>query len=182
MPAMQIQNRFSTLLGRFGAEEKGIAAVEGAVVLALLSSTFVFMADLSVEAYTQNKLSNALRSSVQYIANEGRDLDRLEEMFTNSYGEGKSKLDQKLLCSCAKPRTDFSTGDTATGEPPQKAKPEVVEVSTVQDGSGRWGRCEMSCGTGPVIKYLQLTGTGTIRNIVKNEEVSVDVSYTVRVE
>ena len=186
---------FRALCSRFRKEESGVAAIEGAMVMTMLSGAFVLLADMSTEVYTQNKLSNALRSSVQYIANEGRDLGRLELLFKDSFGSDKATLENKITCSCAKTRDVFTINENPDGTGTQdgagtqdagtqsyETETEVAAEGDVQDGDGRWAQCTMTCGGDPVIKYLEMTGSVDVHSLIKQEKETIDVSYSVRVE
>ncbi len=170
-------------LRRFRSEADGVAAIEGAVVLSMLAGVFVSMADVSVQAYTQNKLSNALRASVQYIANEGKDLGAAKQLFLDSYGSESAGFSTVLQCSCPQKRSQYKIDTTQQGQSdPQIHKPMNVESASVQDKNGAWGQCKADCGGETVVKYLKLSGNAKIRKITQNELVEVTSSYSVRVE
>ncbi len=171
------------ILNRFRKENDGVAAIEGAVVLSLLAGAFVSMADISVHAYAQNGLSNALRASVQYIANEGKDLGAAEQLFLDSYGKQGAAFSSVLQCSCPKKRSEY-TVDTTGGQTtePQIYTPTNITSAKVQDGNGDWAQCETDCSGGIVVKYLVLNGSATIRKMTSNETVKVTSSYSVRVQ
>ena len=109
------QQTARAFLARFRRDEAGIAAIEGAIVMSMLVGVFVAMADVSVQTSTQNRLSNALRASVQYIVNEGRDMDAAEQLFKDSYGSQDATFSQKLDCSCAKTRDEYVVEDETDG-------------------------------------------------------------------
>ena len=159
----------------FAHERGGVASVEGAIGIALLSMSFLAVSDIGAKTMTQAKLASALRFSGQYIANGGTDIGTAEAIFRDGYGSIVRSFSSKVKCSCAGSQ---SSNDPQTNEP--KAVEQIIDGAVFADGG--WSECSLTCGTAPLVKYVMMDGEVAVTPFLGDGEKVIQEAIAVRVE
>lgn len=168
-----------TRLGSFLRREDGSIAVEGAMVLSVLSIGFVGLADVGLASYKHAQMNSALRSAAQHIINEGSSTQLVEELFRLNYKDPNASFTSRLVCRCARERVIAAGTVDPQAEPPA---PLTEDVSVVQQQDGTWGQCSLACGEQALIKYVGFETSAVIKAMIKPDDTPVSASLYVRVE
>jgi Flp pilus assembly protein TadG len=86
----------------FARDERGVSAVEFALVVPVLLIALLGVADLGNVVYKRSDMESALRAGVQYFMNGGDDLAKAEEVVEQSWTtkpEGVSIVAERF-CMC----------------------------------------------------------------------------------
>lgn len=178
----------------FQRDERGSMAVEGALALSVLSVVLVGIVGVGGAASAKNVMANALRFSAQYVANGGSDLTVAESVFENTYGPGYDSFASVIECSCAPSRSEIddsagkqtanANGQRNAAEQDENASQQGDNANTAnaQDSTGAWGQCSIDCGADPIIKYLRLSASDSLKPIFGGDPVYLEEVVYVRVE
>lgn len=180
MKLSKIKDRVSAKFSSFLRREDGSIAVEGAMVLSVLSISFVGLADVGVAAYKHAQINSSLRSASQHILNDGMNTQLVEDLFRLNYTDPNATFSSKLICRCARERT-IAAGGTVDPNAAPPAPPKSEEITVVQQ-NGEWSQCSLACGDQAIVKYLGFDATAIVKSLIKPKDTPISASIYVRVE
>lgn len=94
------------MLKRFASDRKGIAAIEFAMLLPIMASVIVLTLDVSLHVVNRMRMESAIRSGIQYLMYNGRDLDQLQSVVETSWSPAPANavVTTERYCLCFEAR------------------------------------------------------------------------------
>ena len=90
-------------LKRLAKERDGVAAIEFGMVAPLMAAAFILTLDVSLHVINRMRMEAAVRSGIQYLMNNGRDLHQLENIVEQSWSAkpGDANITAVRYCLCS---------------------------------------------------------------------------------
>jgi len=92
----------TSLLRSFAADRSGLAAMEFVLVAPMMVAALVLTLDVSLYVVNRTRMHSGIRSGIQYLMDNGRDLDQLDSIVANSWSEkpGDAVIASERYCLC----------------------------------------------------------------------------------
>lgn len=90
-------------LKRFAAERSGVAAVEFVLVAPMMAAALVLTLDVSLYVVNRTRMHSGVRSGIQYLMDNGRDLEQLENIVWQSWTDkpANANVESERYCLCS---------------------------------------------------------------------------------
>ena len=90
------------ILNWFARDRSGVAAVEFALLLPIMISALILTLDVSLHVVNRTNMHSAIRSGIQYLMNNGRDLNQLQSVVVNSWSSAPANavVTTERYCLC----------------------------------------------------------------------------------
>lgn len=86
----------------FARDRRGVAAVEFALLLPLMVAALIMTLDVSLHVVNRTRMHSAIRSGIQYLMDNGRDLDQLKSIVEMSWSSAPADaaVTTQRYCLC----------------------------------------------------------------------------------
>lgn len=159
--------------------EEGAVAAEAAVTIAGLGMIMLFLTDFYLLQTSSLKMDDALRLSAQHVINGGHDLDRMEQIFDQSYGKNTATLTNELVCSCPLTINEDGTYTGSITSEQLKSSATRTSISITDDG---WPKCSAQCSNSQVPQsFLAMSASDLLDTFLLNQGQAIDGEYLVRI-
>jgi Flp pilus assembly protein TadG len=91
------------LLKRFAGDRSGLAAIEFALVAPMMAAALVLTLDVSLYVVNRTRMHSGIRAGIQYLIDNGRDLDQLETIVAQAWTEkpANAVIESERYCLCS---------------------------------------------------------------------------------
>lgn len=91
------------LLKRFAGDRSGVAAIEFILVAPMMAAALVLTLDVSLYVVNRTRMHSGIRSGIQYLMDNGRNLDQLETIVATSWSEkpANANIETERYCLCS---------------------------------------------------------------------------------
>lgn len=91
------------LLKRVTGDRSGIAAIEFALVAPMMAAALVLTLDVSLYVVNRTRMHSGIRAGIQYLMDNGRDLQQLETIVAQSWSEkpANANIETERYCLCS---------------------------------------------------------------------------------
>ena len=92
----------TSILRRYLGDRSGVAAIEFAMIAPLMAAAMVGTLDVSNHLINRGHMHSGVRSGIQYLMDNGRDLYQLQSIVENSWSEspGNAVVTTERYCLC----------------------------------------------------------------------------------
>jgi Flp pilus assembly pilin Flp len=92
-----------SLLKRIAADRSGMAAIEFLMVAPLMAAALVLTLDVSLYVVNRTRMHSGIRAGIQYLMDNGRDLNQLENLVSSSWSNKPSDavVSSQRYCLCS---------------------------------------------------------------------------------
>lgn len=108
------------LLKRFAGDRSGVAAIEFILVAPMMAAAMVLTLDVSLYVVNRARMHSGIRAGIQYLMDNGRNLDQLEAIVSQSWSEKPAnaniETERYCLCSDARHACNVLCGDDSAPE------------------------------------------------------------------
>jgi Flp pilus assembly pilin Flp len=109
-----------SLLRQFGADQRGVSAVEFGLIAPILAMLVLGVAELGHVTYQRTDMHSAVRSGAQYVLNGGRDVDIAQEIVERSWSsmpdDGEVEATRFCLCGASQHACNTPCSDNSVPE------------------------------------------------------------------
>lgn len=91
---------------RLARDRSGVTAIEFALVAPMMAAALVLTLDVSLYVVNRTRMHSGIRAGIQYLMDNGRNLDQLESIVSQSWSEkpANANIETERYCLCSDTR------------------------------------------------------------------------------